>query len=79
MSSEGHGIPNHMTPKPTGHRYAVDEVDWLVDVFRTGGEISEAEIAGMEKLLEALRHYEFKSETDIEDEVRRYFAAKNPR
>ncbi len=79
MPSEFQKTPNQMAPKPAGHLYAVDEVDWLVDVFRRGGEIPEGELAGMEKLLEVLRHYEFKSEADIEDEARRYFAAKNHR
>lgn len=68
-----------MASRLLGHRYAVSEVNWLVDVFRTGGEMSDSEISGMEKLLEALRHYEFMSEADIETEIHRYFAAKNPR
>ncbi len=41
--------------------------------------MSEVEIAGMDNLLEALHHYEFKSEADIEDELLRCFEGQNPR
>ncbi len=29
-------------------RYSVKDIDWFIDVYRAGGEVTEAEIAGME-------------------------------
>jgi len=55
----------------TPRRYSVAEVQWIVDLFRENGdEVSSEQIAGMDKLVEVLRHYEHMSETDIEAEVK---------
>lgn len=45
----------------------------LVEILRSSGDIAPAELAGMELLGRLLGHLEMLSDTDIAEEVRRYF------
>lgn len=56
-------------------RYSTKDIDGLIEIYRAGGDLPEAEIAGMERLSFALHHYEFMSNEEVDLEMRHYFAA----
>jgi hypothetical protein len=53
--------------------YSGDEVRELVKLFRGSPDLPVAEVAGMEKLADLLKHYETMTDADIEAEGRRYY------
>ncbi len=54
----------------TRRRYSVAEVQGFVDLFREhDSNISPEQVAGMDKLVAVLRHYEHMSDADIEAEI----------
>ena len=55
----------------TPRSYSVAEVQWIVDLFREHDpDISPEQVAGMDRLVEVLRHYEHMSDVDIEAEIK---------
>jgi hypothetical protein len=53
--------------------YSADEVREFVKLLRGLRDLPAAELAGMEKLADLLKHYESTTDADIEAEVRRYY------
>lgn len=78
MSPNPKANPSDADDTALPRQYSVKDIDWFIDVYRAGGEVTEAEIAGMEKLASALRHYELMSGADIEREIHKHFSTKAP-
>lgn len=57
----------------TKRTYTAAEIIELIDTFRSGGDIPESELAGMDRLGQLLRHFESMSDDDIAAEAKRYF------
>ena len=56
----------------TPRTYSADDVAKIVELFRASGDLPKAELAGMVKLADVLKHYEDMSANDIEREVTQY-------
>lgn len=56
--------------------YSASEIRQLVDFMRKGGDLSASEIAGMEKLVDLLKHFENMTDADIATEVERLLRSK---
>ena len=57
----------------TARSYSAAEIIELIQAFRSGGDIPESELAGMDRLGQLLRHFENMSDDDIAAEAQRYF------
>ncbi len=53
--------------------YSADEVREFVNLLRGSRDLPAAELAGMEKLADLLKHYETMTDANIEAEVQRYY------
>lgn len=52
--------------------YSVQEIEQLVDVLRHSPDIQPEKLAGMDELVQLLRHFENMSEAEIESEAIHY-------
>jgi hypothetical protein len=53
--------------------YTAADIIELIEIFRSGGDIHPSELAGMDLLARLLTELEDLSDTDISEQVRRYF------
>ena len=71
-------INRQMTDQPI-RTYTADDVREIVELLDNDPDMSEEKFSGMERLAEILKHFEGKTEVNIEAECRDFFRSERLR